>query len=198
MTSSSNTSSNNANSSPKKKAHFKDVVDIYHHDNQANRLLCKESEELKKEYPYVICDRLTDLNDVSNQNSDVISIRHIFRSEKISVVRHIGGKKKLRLVIHLGREFMREKVSVRALKGGQRLVVVGHKHEPLGDGTTFARQYTDKFVLPYAIDPYTLRASLDHAGNLSIEAPVKDSMLEEDIEHGRFDDVTYPQHPQSA
>ena len=87
----------------------------------------------------------------------------------------------LKLVLHLGTEYKADDVLVRANMRGNVLRVVSNSKAPStseGDATLKQEQSTTlplvdkRYELPVEVDPYMVRAKMDTAGNLTIEAPL--------------------------
>ncbi len=164
---------------PRKRAHFNEDVDVIVHDDAGNEVdtqcvKIKYGDDSSLDYlePNMARGRQEDLSlDRSPALRDRRN-RAPLRLDFLDIKRKGDGQRYIKCVIHIGDDFDRQRISVRSANGGTRLVLVAYRSEPLGDGTYFWRQYTEKFRLPHAIDPNDVNATLHSAGDLVIEAPL--------------------------
>lgn len=136
------------------------------------------AEELNNKYGVEVAGRLmigsTADNSPSPPKSDV----------NITFVRDVSsGALTLKLVLHLGTDYKADDVLVRAnMRGNVLRVVSNTKTSDDVTATQSANQLAPvdkRYELPVDVDPYQVRAKMDTAGNLTIEAPLMTSVQRE-------------------
>ena len=165
----------------KKKARFNEAVDVILHDDDGE-LLCTQIVKIKYDDDDSLGFDLDKTMATANENTNGEPMPppnrrpnpDAIRMDFMDIKRNQDGHKYLKCVIFIGEEFDRRRITVRTAMGGSRLVLIAYKSEPLGDGSHYWQQFTEKFRLPHAIDPNQVNATMHSAGDLVIEAPLFD------------------------
>ena len=80
--------------------------------------------------------------------------------------------KSLLLTIETKGNFMKEKTSVKALSSGTALIVTLVPEVPLNSKDEIITPITERLPLPWTINPYHVKASVQKDGILIIRAPI--------------------------
>ena len=94
----------------------------------------------------------------------------IFGSPDVTVVNDApSGRRRLRVAMTIASSCVHARTAVKVMSGGRTLIVMAYRRDDVPPGTT---QHVRRIILPVAVDPYAVKASVHAGGGLTVDAPV--------------------------